>query len=89
MLIFLALVLSRVVLLFDVLVDDAQWCPVDGACEVGARPGFVGLVVVAVQVGELVAYPPAGHALEAVDQLGDGDLGWEVDEQVDVVVLGR
>ena len=39
------------------------------------------------QVGELVAHPPAGHAFEAVDQLRQGDLGREVDEQVDVVVL--
>ena len=37
--------------------------------------------------GTPAASAATGHALEAVDQLGQGDLGWEVDEQVDVVVL--
>ncbi len=43
--------LSRTVLLFDVLLHDAQRCPADGACEVRARPEFVGSVVVAYEVG--------------------------------------
>ena len=43
--------------------------------------------VVADQVGELLAEPAGGDALEAVDQLGHGDLRREVHQQVDVVVL--
>ncbi|GAA4884648.1 hypothetical protein GCM10023235_76940 [Kitasatospora terrestris] len=39
------------------------------------------------QVGELLAHAAGADALEAVDELGRGDLGWDIHEQVDVVVL--
>jgi len=42
---------------------------------------------VALQFGELLAHPPGEHALERVDQLGQGNLGREVHWQVDVVGL--
>ena len=38
------------------------------------------------QVGELLAQAAGGNALEAVDELDDGDLGREVHQEVDVVV---
>ena len=41
--------------------------------------------VVLAQVRELLSEPAGGDTLEAVDQLRQGDLGWEVHEQVDVV----
>jgi hypothetical protein len=39
------------------------------------------------QVGELLPHPAGRHALEAVDQAGQGDLGREVNQQVDVITL--
>ncbi|SFF98069.1 FAD binding domain-containing protein [Actinoplanes philippinensis] len=46
--------LTGTVLLVDVLLHDAQRCPADGAGEVRTRPEFVGPVVVAHEVGELL-----------------------------------
>jgi hypothetical protein len=40
---------------------------------------------VPVQVREFLLQPAGGHALEAVDQAGDGDGGREVHQQVDVL----
>jgi hypothetical protein len=41
----------------------------------------------AVQFGMVSAHNPCRDALEAVDQVGHGDLGGVVDEQVDVIGL--
>ncbi|MBB4743057.1 hypothetical protein BJY16_006516 [Actinoplanes octamycinicus] len=41
----------------------------------------------AYQVGELLAQAAGGDALERVDQPSDSRLGWEVDQQVHVIVL--
>jgi len=70
--------LTRLVLLLDVLTQDTQRCPVYRAREIRTRPEPVGRVVVAREVGKLLPHPPAGHSLEGVDQLRQGDLGWAV-----------
>src|SRR5690606_27951364 len=78
---------ERSVLLLDVLLHDAERCAAGRSGEVRAGPEALCPPVVADQVGELLAQPPGGDALEAVDQFGHGDLRREVHEQVDVVVL--
>src|SRR6266581_9283995 len=75
---------GRLVLLFDVLAQDRDGCPADGASEVGPGPQASGPPVVLPQVREFLPQPAGGHSLEAVDQPGDGH-GWrEVHQQVDV-----
>src|SRR5690349_13500896 len=76
----------RGVLLLDVLTQDADRWAAHAPGEAGARPQRV-RPVAASQFGELLPHPPGGDTLEAVDQAGDGDLGRDVDRQVDVVGL--
>ncbi len=78
-------VLDGTVLLLDVLPHDRQRRAADGPGEVGPGPQALRAPVVPDEVGELLAQAAGGDALEAVDQLRDGDLGREVDQQVHVV----
>ena len=72
-------------LVLDVLLQHGDGCPADRSSEVGARPEPLRTPVVLLQFGELPAHVPTGHAFEAVDEMGDGDLGREGHQQVHVV----
>jgi len=74
-------------LLFDVLADDIDGCTAATASEVGRRPqGTAPQLLVDARV-VLFADHTTGHALQAVHQRRDGDLGRVVHKQVDVIVL--
>ena len=76
---------QRLVLLFDVLSQDTDWRAADRAGEVGRGPQPVRPPVVPCQAGELLPHTPRGHALEAVDQPRERDLGREADQQMHMV----
>ena len=79
--------LERTFLLLDVLADARQRCTAARRGEIRGRPQVPVHDGAVDSAGELLPYPPGGDALEAVDQLGDGDLGWVVHQEVDVITL--
>jgi len=74
-------------LLFDVLADDLDGCTAATASKVGRRPQGTAPQLLADARVVLFADHAAGHALQAVHQRRDGDLGRVVHQQVDVIVL--
>ena len=63
---------GRAVLLLDVLAQDGDRGAAGGPGDVGPGPQPVRPPVVTAQVRELLPQPSRGHALEAVDQPGQG-----------------
>jgi hypothetical protein len=55
-------------LVFDVVLDNRQWCTAAGAGEVGRGPEVLAPQVFANVAGELLAQASCRDALEAVDQ---------------------
>jgi len=77
----------RRILLFDVLPDDADWCPATTASEVRRRPQGIAPQFFSYAGVIFLAQHAAGHALEAVDQGGYGDLRRVVHLQMNVIIF--
>lgn len=78
---------GRTHLLFDVLAQDGDGGTTHRSGEVRARPEPLRSPVVASKLRELLAQQSRRHAFERVDELGDGNRGWVVHEQVDMLGL--
>jgi hypothetical protein len=75
---------GRRVLLFDVLAQDGDRCPVGRSGEVRPGPQASGRPVVLPLVWVFLPQPAGGHPVEAVDRPGDGHGGREVDQRADM-----
>ena len=72
--------------MFNVLLDDAEWCATTGCCEIGRGPEHV-LPVAGFDFRHAFAQHVTGNTFERIYERGDCNFRRVVHEQVNVVFL--